>query len=106
MPAAELPAHCGEVQGLIMEHAQDIATLQVSDESLATFEGWQQEAKHEGIGRTSPRAISAFAVNAVLSILIGIALLAPVSRRSGGAGKVLVVMAGFLIMCAPAYPWP
>lgn len=50
----------------------------------------------DGIAWTAPRAIPAFVVNAVLNVLIGIALLAPVSRRSSGAGKVLIVMAGFV----------
>lgn len=52
----------------------------------------------DGIARTAPRAIPAFAVNAILNVLIGVVLLVPVSRRSAGAGKVLVVMAGFVAL--------
>lgn len=43
----------------------------------------------------SPKAVPAFAVNAMLNALLGILLLVPVSWRSAGAGKVLVVIAGF-----------
>jgi hypothetical protein len=52
----------------------------------------------DGIARTAPRAIPAFAVNAILNVLIGFVLLVPVSRRSAGAGNVLVVMAGFVAL--------
>jgi hypothetical protein len=50
----------------------------------------------DGIAWRAPRAIPAFAVNAILNVLIGIAMLAPVARRSAGAGKVLVVIGGFV----------
>src|ERR1017187_5308037 len=39
-------------------------------------------------------AATTFAVNAILNVLVGIALLAAVPWRSGGAGKVLIVVAG------------
>jgi len=39
-------------------------------------------------------AATGFAVNAILNLLVGIALLASVRWRSGGAGKVLIVVAG------------
>jgi hypothetical protein len=48
------------------------------------------------IARTAPRAVPAFAANAILNVLIGIALLVPLSRRNTAGGKVLVVVAGFL----------
>jgi hypothetical protein len=44
----------------------------------------------------APRAIPAFAVNAILNVLIGIAMLAPMARRKLGAGKVLVVIGGLV----------
>jgi hypothetical protein len=44
----------------------------------------------------APRAIPVFAVNAILNVLIGTAMLAPGVRRNGGAGKVLVVIGGFV----------
>ncbi len=50
------------------------------------------------IARMAPRAIPAFLLNAILNVLIGVVLLAPVSRRSAGAGKVLVVMVGFVAL--------
>jgi hypothetical protein len=50
------------------------------------------------IARMAPRAIPAFAVNAILNVLIGVVWLAPVSHRSAGAGKALVVMVGFVAM--------
>jgi hypothetical protein len=50
----------------------------------------------ENIARTAPRALPGFAVNAILNVLVGVALIAPVSRRGGGAGKALAVMAGFV----------
>ena len=39
-------------------------------------------------------AATTFAVNAILNVLVGIALLAAVPWRSGGAGKELIVVAG------------
>lgn len=41
-------------------------------------------------------AATAFAVTAILNVLVGTALLASVPWRSGGAGRVLVVVAGVL----------
>jgi hypothetical protein len=50
----------------------------------------------DGLARTSPKALPAFIANAVLNLVIGIGLLAPVSRRSAGPGKVLIVISGFV----------
>jgi hypothetical protein len=50
------------------------------------------------IAHMAPRAIPAFAVNAILNVLIGVVFLTPVSRRSSGAGKVLVVMASLVAL--------
>lgn len=50
----------------------------------------------DDIARRAPRAIPAFAVNAILNVLIGIAMVAPVAWWNAGAGKVLVVIGGFV----------
>jgi hypothetical protein len=53
-------------------------------------------AAQASAGSVPGRAATGFTVNAMLNVLIGMGLLAPISWRSAGAGKVLVVMAGFV----------
>jgi hypothetical protein len=50
----------------------------------------------DNISVSAPRALPAFAANAILNGLIAIALFAPVSRRSTAAGKTLVVVGSFV----------
>lgn len=50
------------------------------------------------IARMAPRAIPAFAANAILNALIGGVLFAPLSRQIAGTGKVLVVMVAFVAL--------
>jgi hypothetical protein len=88
----------GGAEPVILRRLLRVAAALAWGAAIAVLFGVIPPLTADGIARTAPRAIPAFAANAILNVLIGVVLLVPISRRSAGAGNVLVVMAGFVAL--------
>ena len=83
--AAGIPRHLLRVAGGFVVSAAVVVLFVVIPSLMA-----------DNISVSAPRALPAFAVHAILNLLVAIALFTPVSRWGAAAAKTLVVMAAFV----------